>query len=322
MPPQPAALPSASLSSAAKPAAPASHGPAVPRMATVTGTGRFGLSIRKSPGTSAERIATVPEGFQAHVTAGPVSQDGVEWYQLQGQDVSGWASGAYLNIANASASQPAAPLSSASAAPASASAGLASASAAPAIPSPLVSPFSGILSQLNRESNYNVSGSGIFVEGPLKPGVDHLAASPTAEALLLKTAPVYVRITVAHFPATTEGGEFSTLGHSIKVADTIVQESIDVQASVLAHELQHASDILVDHAAPETAQDCVNLELHAFHSEEKVWLELTKPSPPQTRMERELDGLSHVVDTPGFAQQLAKLYAGECGSYGGQTTQS
>jgi hypothetical protein len=286
-------------SRSAQPAAsaPASAGG---RIATVTGTGRFGLSIRKEPGLSAERVATVPDGFQATVTGGPVGQDGAEWYRLQGPNVSGWASGAYLTFSAASAT--AVPASSA-------------ASAGAARATPISTPLAGIVSQLGRDANYTVNGSGIFVEDRLKPAVDHLAASKTASALLNKAAPAYLRLTVDHFPVTSEGGEFSTLGHSIKIADSNLQESLDVQATVISHELQHAADILVDHATPESPQDCVNLELRAFRTQETVWLELTKPSPPQTAMERQLDQLSHVVNTPGFADQLTKLYASECSSY-------
>lgn len=253
-----------------------------------------------------ERIATVPDGFQATVIGGPVGQDGAEWYRLQGPNVSGWASGTYLT------------LSSPGAAPASGSPPpiAVSPSTAPSTsPNPLATPLTGILSQLGRDANYNVNGSGIFVEDRLKPAVDHLSGSKTATALLNKTAPVYVRLTVDHFPATSEGGEFSTLGHSIKIADSNLVESLDVQSTVISHELQHAADILVDHATPESPQDCVNLELRAFRTQETVWLEITNPSPPKTAIERQLDQLSHVVNTPGFADQLAKLYASECNSY-------
>ena len=255
------------------------------------------------------RVATVPDGFQASVVAGPVNQDGVQWYQIQAPDVSGWASAAYLSIGAGSATASNAP---APAPPNSSPAPSASGAAVRAAATPLA----GILAQLNRDSNYDVKGNGIFVEAPLKPAVDHLGASPTGQALLERDAPVYLRLTIAHFPATSEGGEFSTLGHSIKVGDTMMRETLDVQATVISHELQHASDILVDHATPETSQDCLNLELRAFQTEEKVWLELTTPSPAQTKMEDELDSLSHVVGTPAFAQRLAAAYAGECGSYG------
>jgi len=278
-----------------------------PRVATVSGTGRFGLSIRKEPGLNAERIATVPDGFQAAIVAGPLAKDGADWYQVKGPEFAGWASGAYLTIAAGQPSPlPSVPPPDVVAKPSAA-------------PNPLATPLSGLLSQLNRDANYNVNGNGIFVEDRLRPAVDHLAGSKTATGLLGKAAPAYLRLTVAHFPATSEGGEFSTLGHSIKIADSILTENVDVQAAVISHELQHASDILVDHAAPDTTQDCVNLEVRAFKTQEAVWLELTKPSPPQTRMERELDQLARVVDTPSFAQQLTKLYASECANYAGSS---
>ncbi|HVA22777.1 MAG TPA: SH3 domain-containing protein [Chloroflexota bacterium] len=299
IPPQPSISVPASAPAASVAAKPAGH----PQVATVTGTGQFGLSIRKEPGLLAERTATVPDGFQAAVVSGPVAKDGADWYQVKGPEVTGWASGAYLTLSAAPA-----PAVSAPAAP-----------PPPGSANPLATPLSGLLSQLNRDSNYNAGGSGIFVEAPLKPAVDHLSASKTASALLHKAAPAYLRLTVAHFPATSEGGEFSTLGHSIKVADVMLKESLDVQSTVISHELQHAGDILVDHAAPDTSQDCVNLEVRAFRTQEQVWLELTKPAPARTKMEGELDQLSHVVNSPSFAQQLAKLYSAECSAYAGST---
>jgi hypothetical protein len=319
LPAQPDAAPpgpsNASAAAATRASAAAGSASAAPRVATVSGTGRFGLTIRKAPGLSADRIATVPDGFQATVTSGPVDQDGAQWFQLQGQGVNGWASGAYLTIAAPSAAPvPAAPAGS-SAAKASAPAS----SVAPSASGPTValpSAVSGLLASFSRETNYDVQGNGIFVEAPLKPAVDHLTASATGEGLLVRAAPVYLRITVGHFETGSEGGQFSTLGHSIQIADNVMLESADVQSSILAHELQHASDILVDHMTPDTSQDCVNLELRAYKTEEQVWLELTKPSPPKTGMERQLDSLSHVVDTPGFAQQLAQVYASECNAYG------
>ncbi|MBV8083903.1 MAG: SH3 domain-containing protein [Chloroflexi bacterium] len=326
LPAQPDASPPGLASSAAAPAAKpngsaAASASAAARVATVTGTGRFGLSIRKAPGLSADRIATVPDGFQANVTGGPVDQDGAQWFQLEGQGVNGWASGAYLTIAAPSAS-PAPAVSPASAAtpatgspkPSGPSSAASPSASGPGVPLP--SAVSGLLASFSHETNYDVQGSGIFVEAPLKGSVDHLSGSNTGEGLLVRTAPVYLRITVGHFDTSSEGGQFSTLGHSIQIADNVMLESADVQSSILAHELQHASDILVDHMTPDTSQDCVNLELRAYKTEEKVWLELTKPSPPQTALERQLDSLSRVVDTPGFVQQLAQVYASECNAYG------
>ncbi len=286
-------------------AAPAKAAPAATattdnaRIATVVGTSRFGLSIRKLPGLNADRIATVPDGYQASVVDGPVSGDGAEWYKLQGPDVAGWASGTYLKVERGTFVPN--PTSSSGQASASGSA-LASAG--------------GPLSSLNKDSNYTVAGGGsIYVQPELKGATDHLSASPTGQGVLQQASKAYLRLTVAHLPSGSEGGEFSTLGHSLKIADSMMTESLDVQSTVLAHELTHAVDILVDHNTPDSAQACVNLELHAFQTQEKVWLEITKPVPPKTPIETELDQLSHVVNSPAFAQQLAKLYASECNVY-------
>ncbi|MHB8618064.1 MAG: hypothetical protein ACYDAG_00585 [Chloroflexota bacterium] len=266
---------------------PSASGTGGGEMATVAGTGRFGLSIRQAPGLDANRVATVPDGFRAAVVGGPVALDGFDWYELRTPEVTGWASGAYLTLTSA-----------------------------PSSALPLATPLTGLLGQLPGATNYTVGGSRIYVQAALKPAVDHLSASPTAEALLREAAPAYLRITVGHFATASEGGEFATLGHSIKIADAIMKESLDVQSTVLSHELQHAVDVLVRHNAPDTPGQCINLELRAFRTQEKVWLELTKPSPAKTPMEHDLDQLSHVVNTPAFASRLSTLYAHECGSIG------
>src|SRR5581483_271674 len=142
-----------------------------------------------------------------------------------GTDVSGWVSGQYLTVSAGTPSpQPAAPTGVPAGVPT-------------VVPGTISTPLAGIISQLSRETNYDVNGNGIFVEARIKGAVDHLSASPTATALLRKAAPAYLRITVDHFPATSEGGEFSTLGHSIKIADSILPESLDVQSTVISHEL-------------------------------------------------------------------------------------
>ncbi|MGH2365624.1 MAG: SH3 domain-containing protein [Chloroflexota bacterium] len=262
-------------------AAPAPTPPAPPpRLATVAGTGQFGLNIRQLPGLQGQRLATVPDGYQAAVVSGPVQRDGITWYKLRGGGVTGWASAGYLTISSGT-------------------------------PAPRTSTPTASIATASSAHN----PPGVLVEAALQPAVDRLGAAPTGDAVLRKAAGGLVRITVAHLPSASEGGEFTTLGHAIRIADSVMKESVDVQATVLAHELQHAADILVDHDAPDSSQACINLELRAFQTQEKVWLELTRPSPAHTPMESELDQLSHVVNTPAFAQQLGVAYASECSVY-------
>jgi hypothetical protein len=79
--------PAASLEPSAaslEPAAPASSpGPAVQPNAVVE-TVAEGLTVRREPGTSKERIGFLSLGTLAYVLAGPVAADGLPWYRISG----------------------------------------------------------------------------------------------------------------------------------------------------------------------------------------------------------------------------------------------
>lgn len=49
------------------------------------------LTIRDSAGKNAEAAAKVTPGTRFTVKSGPVQQDGLTWWQLQGEQVKGWA---------------------------------------------------------------------------------------------------------------------------------------------------------------------------------------------------------------------------------------
>jgi len=57
----------------------------------VTTQGNQFLSIRETPGKNAALAARVLSGTQFTVRGGPVKQDGLVWWQLEGDKVSGWA---------------------------------------------------------------------------------------------------------------------------------------------------------------------------------------------------------------------------------------
>ncbi|MGH2518675.1 MAG: SH3 domain-containing protein, partial [Chloroflexota bacterium] len=177
-------------------AAPAPTPPAPPpRLATVAGTGQFGLNIRQLPGLQGQRLATVPDGYQAAVVSGPVQRDGITWYKLRGGGVTGWASAGYLTISSGT-------------------------------PAPRTSTPTASIATASSAHN----PPGVLVEAALQPAVDRLGAAPTGDAVLRKAAGGLVRITVAHLPSASEGGEFTTLGHAIRIADSVMKESVDVQA--------------------------------------------------------------------------------------------
>jgi hypothetical protein len=57
----------------------------------VTTQGNQVLSIRETPGKNAALAARVLTGTQFTVRGGPTKQDGLVWWQLEGDKVSGWA---------------------------------------------------------------------------------------------------------------------------------------------------------------------------------------------------------------------------------------
>lgn len=59
----------------------------------VAGTAPDCLKIRAAPGTGSEQTDCIDDGLTATVVAGPVQQDDIEWWQLEGR---GWAAGDYL----------------------------------------------------------------------------------------------------------------------------------------------------------------------------------------------------------------------------------
>jgi hypothetical protein len=57
----------------------------------VTTQGNQVLSVRETPGKNAALAARVLAGTQFTVRGGPTKQDGLVWWQLEGEQVSGWA---------------------------------------------------------------------------------------------------------------------------------------------------------------------------------------------------------------------------------------
>jgi hypothetical protein len=60
------------------------------RVQVTTDTGKV-LTVREDAGTGATAVARVLRGVQFVVRGGPVRQDGLVWWQLEGETVKGWA---------------------------------------------------------------------------------------------------------------------------------------------------------------------------------------------------------------------------------------
>lgn len=69
--------------------------------AVVTGTDGGGMRVRKGPGLSYGIVTTAKEGARVEIAAGPLTVDGMEWYQVRvGASTTGWSSGTYLSAGN------------------------------------------------------------------------------------------------------------------------------------------------------------------------------------------------------------------------------
>lgn len=64
--------------------------------AVITGTDGVVLRARTKPGTSAGIEARFREGQNVRVLEGPQSADGLEWWRVEADGVSGWAAAPYL----------------------------------------------------------------------------------------------------------------------------------------------------------------------------------------------------------------------------------
>jgi hypothetical protein len=71
---------------------------AVGAQVVVAGTAPDCLKVREAPGLGSTDTDCLPDGTAVNIVAGPVDQDDIEWWQLEGH---GWAAGNYLRFADA-----------------------------------------------------------------------------------------------------------------------------------------------------------------------------------------------------------------------------
>ncbi len=68
----------------------------------VTGTESAGLSLRAAANRTAERLDVAFDGETFHVVGGPITADGLIWWQIQdaaNPQRRGWAAANYLRVA-------------------------------------------------------------------------------------------------------------------------------------------------------------------------------------------------------------------------------
>jgi len=125
-----------------------------------------------------------------------------------------------------------------------------------------------------------------------------------------------VRLTVGGLPRGTYGATRAAT-NTITIAQASLGEDVRAVASVMAHELTHASQIYQGQGG---TRDCVRMEVQAFGFEAIVWSSfwIGGLGPSRTPLERQLNTIlaivllegepglyKFVVDSPGYQQECA-----------------
>jgi 3D (Asp-Asp-Asp) domain-containing protein len=65
----------------------------------VTGTDGNGLRVRSTPGVNSKVLATIKDGQRLEILDGPRTADGLDWYQVKSESLTGWSNAKYLTAA-------------------------------------------------------------------------------------------------------------------------------------------------------------------------------------------------------------------------------
>jgi hypothetical protein len=100
----PSALGAAAESSAVSavtntPSTPAARVLSLGSQALVVDTGGVGVRLRSGPGLSSAKLTVLPEGTALKIVGGPRDSDGYRWWEVRGNNVSGWVAGEFLTPA-------------------------------------------------------------------------------------------------------------------------------------------------------------------------------------------------------------------------------
>jgi hypothetical protein len=120
-------------------------------------------------------------------------------------------------------------------------------------------------------------------------------------------------IALAGLPRNTLGA-FRTDPYSIQISSSVTREDPKSIASILAHELTHARQ-LIAHATDGRAIECYGFEEEAFANQLQFWTglygESGKPGA-RSRVDRALNALIEEQRRGRISDEIRQLYADEC----------
>ena len=113
--------------------------------------------------------------------------------------------------------------------------------------------------------------------------------------------------------------DFQSNGLLVTIGTSTDGFSAQDRAPVMAHELQHAADLVQKGlAAVSSTSGCYATEEDAFATEASVWTDVWKARlpQPQNQLEAELNAITRAIATnpQGFTSQLLTVYRSECAS--------
>ena len=142
-----------------------------------------------------------------------------------------------------------------------------------------------------------------------------MSHSTTATPLLRKAATGKYVVHFGDLPVDVLG-MFRSEKHDVVISNALRSFPALDRAPVLAHELTHVSDWMVNPDLLQTSNGCLSTEIHAFHNEATVWrdVEAGHLKSPANDLEREFNMISQAIasDPTGFITRLKIVYHDQC----------
>jgi len=152
-------------------------------------------------------------------------------------------------------------------------------------------------------------------EAAVSQALQQLSAVPSGSQLVDSATQHGVLITVEPLPRSVLGA-FVPQHNVVILSSQLETAPSKGVADVLAHELQHATD-LATIGEPQTPTQCYSFEERAFFKQAQVWEELWNGDlPPSSNpLYAELNDVATTVQTNpnAFVAQLVQRYRSECG---------
>jgi hypothetical protein len=152
-------------------------------------------------------------------------------------------------------------------------------------------------------------------DSTLSSALQQLSSVPAGAQLVDAATQNRVLMTVERLPRTVLGA-FLPQENVVILSSQLQSAPPKASADVLAHELQHATD-LATIGGPQTPAQCYNFEQRAFFKQAQVWDQLWGGNlPPSSNpLYAELNDVATTVanNPDAFVAELVQRYRSECG---------